>query len=240
MFYRIGAPVDFYTLEDLRHPDFPEYKLYVFLNAWAVDRDLKIALDRLKKNRATFVWFHAPGIILENKFDPDNVSAVCGIQIQPLAELAAKVEYRPQDNVPFLAEAKSVVSGISGIEPLFYPVGDAVTFGRLVEHPAGAVKDFGAWRSIYFSAPVMTPELLRKIAADAGCGIYNENSADMLYIGGKLLGIHTGAKGFKTIGLPGPCRIKDLLTDEILTPIASEKIEFQMETGETRLFEILP
>lgn len=34
-FGRMGADFDVYFLNDLQHPDFPGYKMYVFLNVWA-------------------------------------------------------------------------------------------------------------------------------------------------------------------------------------------------------------
>ncbi|MDD2486458.1 MAG: beta-galactosidase [bacterium] len=241
MFYRIGAPVDFYMLDDLRHSDFPEYKMYIFLNAWSIDAGLKSALQRLQKNGSVFVWFHAPGIISDEGLNVDNVDDVTGIGIKRLIDTVVKVQYSPQSDIPFLSQIKPVVSSLSGINALYYPVGGkAVTFGCLGSHASGAFRDLGSWKSIYFSAPVMTPELLREIAKYAGCHIYSQDSDDMIYAGSGMIGIHTAAKGLKKINLPVQCLLKDLISGEIINIKKSNGVEFPMDAGETRLFELVP
>ncbi len=241
IFYRIGAPVDFYMLDDLRHSDFPAYKMYIFLNAWSIDAGLKSTLKRLQKNGSVFVWFHAPGIITDGELNVDNVGDLTGIRIKRLTDTAAMVQYSPQSDIPFLSQIKPMVSGLSGINTLYYPEGgESITFGSLGSYPSGAFRDLGTWKSIYFSAPAMTPELFRKIARYAGCHIYSQNSHDMIYAGSGMIGIHTAVKGLKKIDLPAEYILKDLISGEIINGKKSNSIELLMDAGETRLFELVP
>jgi hypothetical protein len=61
---RVGAPYDIYLLDDLARPDFPEYKLYVFLNAFSLPAAQRRAIDeKVKRDGKVALWFYAPGII---------------------------------------------------------------------------------------------------------------------------------------------------------------------------------
>ena len=48
---RIGVPADVYLLSDLNRPDFPEYKVYVFLNAFYVDSAMRASVEGKVKHR---------------------------------------------------------------------------------------------------------------------------------------------------------------------------------------------
>ena len=61
---RFGAPHDVYLLDDLLSGHLPDYKLYIFLNAFALDRDRREALKRIiRRDGKTAVWLYAPGIV---------------------------------------------------------------------------------------------------------------------------------------------------------------------------------
>jgi hypothetical protein len=61
---RFGAPHDVFLLEDLLEGRLPDYKLYIFLNAFALDAKRRAALaQRIRRPGATAVWIYAPGYI---------------------------------------------------------------------------------------------------------------------------------------------------------------------------------
>lgn len=240
LFYRIGTPCDFYFLEDILQPDFPEYKMVVFLNAWVLDESLWKAVEKLKKNRAVLVWFHAPGVIRGNRMGPENIRLLTGIQVEEASFPVRKVALESTQEVPFLKNIQTVQSYLSGIRPMYYPADvQSVRFGKLNDGAAfaGAVKDFGAWRSVFLSAPVMTPEVMRKIAEYAGCHIYSEDETAMLYIGSRLFGIHAGESGEKTVCFPEPCILKNLTTGKDINARMEKVVKIPMAAGETKLFE---
>ena len=63
-FDRIGAPMDHYYVRDLSHPNMPDYKLYVFLNAICLDdRNRKAIETKIAEKGASVLWLWAPGLI---------------------------------------------------------------------------------------------------------------------------------------------------------------------------------
>jgi hypothetical protein len=61
----------------------------------------------------------------------------------------------------------------------------------------------------------------------------------MLYVGSNILGIHSANTGKKTIYFPIPCKLKDLATKNIINSKAQKEIKFNMEFGETKLFQLI-
>ena len=77
----IGAPYDAYLLPDLEDPAMRDYKLYIFLNAFAVSPAERNAIHaRLKRNHATALWVYAPGYISET-LSVANMQALTGIRV---------------------------------------------------------------------------------------------------------------------------------------------------------------
>ncbi|MEA1996497.1 MAG: hypothetical protein U9N45_02620 [Gemmatimonadota bacterium] len=63
-FERIGTPFDSYYMRDLGHPDMPDYKLYVFVNAFALnDSERKLIEEKVVAKGASALWLYAPGLI---------------------------------------------------------------------------------------------------------------------------------------------------------------------------------
>ena len=59
----LGAPYDVWFLSDLGRPGFPEYKMYVFLNALAPTPEQRRAVDALKRDGKLLVFMHNSGYI---------------------------------------------------------------------------------------------------------------------------------------------------------------------------------
>lgn len=82
--HRIGAPVAYHYLEDLERPDMPDYKLYVFVNAFALNDQRRQAIQRYLGHRAcTVLWLYAPGIInpeRDPRLDVQNVIDLTGLR----------------------------------------------------------------------------------------------------------------------------------------------------------------
>jgi hypothetical protein len=242
MFYRIGAPCDFYLLEDILRKDFPKYKMYVFLNAWVWDDQLLAAVKKLKKNNSVFVWFHAPGIIINNKMNAENIQRLTGIKVKSINTLISKVKYSKNPKIPFLKNLRDTFSYIPHLKQLFAASDpECINFGKLGTgtYPAGAFKDCGNWKSIFLSEPVMTPEIMRNIAEYAGCHIYSRSDNTLLYVGSNILGIHSASTGKKSIYFTFPCKLKDFSSQKNVNDKPLTKIEFDMEFGETKLFQII-
>lgn len=241
LFYRIGAPVDFHLLEDLQDKKFPKYKLYVFLNAWHLDKDQRRAIKKLQQSNAVILWFHAPGILSENGLSIQQTEEITGFKLQQLQQLPKTMEISATEEVPFLQSLEPLQTGLGNINPLFAPVSSTETtlFGRMGSQAAGACKNIERGKSIYLAAPLMSPELLRNIARFADCHLYCDDPDAMLYVGNNLFALHCGKAGTRTITFPEPVQLQEQNCDVMLNDSPSSKIHLPMQAGETKLFRIL-
>ncbi|MBM3859354.1 MAG: hypothetical protein FJ395_06855 [Verrucomicrobia bacterium] len=188
-----GAPWDFCLLSDIGDARLPNYKLYIFLNAFRVDSAQRAAIiHKLKRNNATALFIYAPGCFDADGFSLDNMRALTGIRI-------AKDD----------TEGTPQLDGIAGpndlkVSPLFYANDPtAQVLGKLVGsgRPGLVSKKMDGWKSIYSAAMTLPPSLIRRIARDAGVHIWLE-SDDALYTDGQFVGVHAASDGVKRVRLP--------------------------------------
>ncbi|MCL4195160.1 MAG: beta-galactosidase, partial [Thermoguttaceae bacterium] len=199
-----GAPWDFCLVDDIADPRLPDYKLYVFLNAFYVDPARREAIHaRLARNGATAVFLYAPGYLGPEGESLANMQALTGIRIarddgeghpQILLEAADPLAQGLPSSQP-LGDPRLMVS------PVFYADdAEARIAARLTEsrRPGLVVKNAAGWTSIYSSAMPLAPGLMRNIARSAGVHVWLE-SDDALYTDGQFAGIHAAADGVKTL-----------------------------------------
>ena len=83
-FERIGAPIDEYYVRDLGHPDMPDYKLYVFVNTFALDNsERKLIEEKVAAKGASALWLYAPGLINTDRrprLSLDNMKELTGFE----------------------------------------------------------------------------------------------------------------------------------------------------------------
>ena len=77
-----GAPWDFLLLDDIGSPLLPDYKLYVFLNAFCVEPARREAIHaKLKRNGATALFVYAPGYLGPGRRIARRDAALTGIRV---------------------------------------------------------------------------------------------------------------------------------------------------------------
>ena len=77
-----GVPFDYCLLSDMGKPWFPDYKLYLFLNAVSLDAKTRaMIVAKLKKNNATAIFLYAPGYFLDGKGSLQNMQDLTGITL---------------------------------------------------------------------------------------------------------------------------------------------------------------
>ena len=171
----MGAPYDAYLLSDLANPKLPDYKLYIFLNAFRIEAETRAAIEaKVKAAGKTAVWVYAPGYVEADGFSTGNMAAVTGMRI----------EMHDEDDEAELAltDASHVVTSLVprhqqlgwSVGPVF-SVNDpaAVALGRTGEHVSLAVREFDDWRSVYSMLP-LTRTLLLGLCRYAGVHVYSE------------------------------------------------------------------
>ena len=237
-----GAPVDFCLLSDIADARMPDYKLYVFLNAFRVDDARREAIIRkLKRNQATALFVYAPGYFGSGGASLENMRALTGIRIakddsegKPQVLLDAKTALAQGLSASEPAGAKELT-----VAPIFYADDpDVLVVGRLVgSQRAGlVVKPMGGWTSVYSAAITLPPALVRRIARQAGVHVWLETD-DALYTDGRFLGIHAAADGTKCVRLPFDCQVVDAMNGKRLT-VQGQTASLAMKKAETALLEL--
>ena len=81
---RTGGSVGFYLQSDVTRADFPDSKLYLFLNALRLTTAERQAIrERLQKPGKTLAWLYAPGVFDENGPSSEEVGEVVGMALRP-------------------------------------------------------------------------------------------------------------------------------------------------------------
>ena len=229
-----GAPWDFCLLSDIGDARLPDYKLYVFLNAFRVDAARREAiLRKLKRNNATALFVYAPGYFDAEGVSLDNMRSLTGIRI-------AKDD---AEGAPQVALDGDIVVGAKNLKvsPLFYADDPgAQVIGRLVgSQRAGlVVKKMDGWKSVYSAAMALPPSLMRRIAREAGVHIWLE-SDDAIYTDGQFLGVHAATDGAKRVLLPSRCAAVNAMTDKDV-PVDDRTVTLTMKRAETILLRLNP
>ena len=95
------------------------------------------------------------------------------------------------------------------------------------------------WKAVYAADyKDVTPQMLQKIATEAGVTIYCEDAVPV-YANERLVAIHMAQGGEKTITLPKACReVKELYTGRVI-PVANRRFQYTFAAPDTALFELV-
>jgi concanavalin A-like lectin/glucanase superfamily protein/glycosyl hydrolase family 42 (putative beta-galactosidase) len=235
----MGAPYDTYLLSDLTHRELPNYKLYIFLNAFRIDAETRAAIDaKVKGANKTAAWVYAPGYVGEDGFSTDNMTALTGMTFQVHDEsIEAELALTDATHV--------VTSKVPPHHRLGWSVGPvfsvddpaAVALGRTGEHVSLAVREMDDWHSVYSMLP-LSRELLLGLCRYAGVHVYSE-TFDPFSASRSFVMIHTASAGSKHIVLPGKHDVVNALSGQLIGEGIRE-IEETLPEGVTRIYRITP
>jgi hypothetical protein len=82
---RIGCPHDIYLFDHIRRRDLPDYKLYLFLNAFRVTDAQRRAVKRLRRDGKALFFHHAAGFLNDDASTAasvDNVADLIGMHVK--------------------------------------------------------------------------------------------------------------------------------------------------------------
>ncbi len=252
----IGAPYDVYRLEDLPAVSARrQYRLLILLNAFALDAQDRKAIEGAKRDGRTILSFYAPGYVDPARgLDAAGIGAVTGIgvAVKPGKEvMECRVAPGEHPIVAGLApgNVQRVLPYYEAISDELHPTAFAPMFavadpGATVlgaypdGKPALAVRDFGAWRSVYSAVPAMDAALLRNIARYAGVHLYCA-PGPVVMAHGPFLMIHKGYEGDAklTVDLPAARTVTDLYTGKVLAE-KTQRLELDAPGCRTYLLEL--
>ncbi len=243
---RLGAPYDIYLADDLTRigEKAGQYKLHIFLNAFSLKEKERAAIEQLKRNHTTLMWFYAPGWMDEyGRTGAERMRQLTGIQIETLTEergpLSTTLE---QSGKTFHAETyggDGAKVHPAAISPLF-AVNDptATVIGRdHKKRPNLVRKQQGQWNSVYSASPFLPVEMLRSLAQDAGVHLYTDKPALMM-ADNRFLILHCGtdAPQTMTISLPAPQTIVDTQSGKIIAE-HSKTFQIKLENPSTKILQ---
>ena len=235
-FARIGAPYDVHLHDELADENFPDYKLYIFLNTfYLTSKERKIIRTKVQRNGSTALWIYAPGFIDENGFTTSGIKELTGMEIKLATPNLVAIAYPEDKGIPLHCyiidyadkitrnlPSRTVFGTDRCVGPVFYVDDPAARIlGRLLpphsghELPIFATKEFEDWRSIYTCAPNMPPALLREIAKTTKVHIYSCYD-DVVYANQRFLVIHGERSGERLIKLPHETDVFEVLKERLI------------------------
>ncbi len=246
---RCGVPYRVYLLEDLQLENFPPHRVFYFPNLFRVD-DQRLALLRQRVFRAGHVvlWGPGSGISDGRTLSPEHARALTGFAFNMLpVNMPRRMIVTDFDHplTQALDEGEILGSPLSYGPVLFPTTGRALAqaWTKQGRRETGlAVLTVGAgaaqWHSVFTTVVPLPANLWRGLATLAGTHVYAHTN-DVLMADRHLVALHSVRSGPKTILLPEPCAVHDVIADQ---PVGASltAITFTLEAPQTVVFRLTP
>ena len=258
---RIGTGMDYYYHNDLLHPDMPDYKMYLVINAFAMTAEERSAMkEKFARNGAVVVFLYASGFIKPDaagsRIGVEHMEDLIGMKIGRF-EGTHSPRYKLLDGfddvlplaepdriygVPDRVVRSNVWLGNSSTAPFMNPgfyIDDdsAIVLGRYGLDGKAALamkKQPEGWTSIFSAPQYLRSELVAGFARYAGCHLFT-HSDDCVYANRNFLTIHGNRTGNRTLYFPEPCSPYEVYEQKYYGENVSE-IEIFIRRGETKMF----
>jgi hypothetical protein len=246
---RSGLSVGFYLLSDLAHREnFPESRLYVFLNAWDVRPEVRSAIkSRLQRDGKVLFWLYSAGLFEGGRESLERVREVTGIALrpQPFSSQSGTVLLNLREPLCAAVPEDEMSKG-GQLEPSYFAIpedGRVLGEYRQTGLPSYVVREFeddgdGGWTSVFLGEPIVTPGLFRALGQMAGAHVWNFQN-DVVHVRPPFLCVHTAGAGPRGLALPEKWSAFDLLAGE-WTPDDGTSLRFDALSGATHLFAVGP
>ncbi len=198
--HRLGAPVDFLDLADLRAEDVRRYRLFLIMNGFYLTDEQVERLRRLfAGSGATVVWVYAPALVAPEGASVERVSRLTGIQLTMLT-----------DTAPLRVRWDAMQFGLPGAHAPRFAVDDplAEALGYWVDGAGVALarKQVDGYTSAYAGTAPIPDSLLRRLAAEAGADVWS-SAPDIVYACADCVSVTATTAGEREVRLPRPMRI---------------------------------
>jgi hypothetical protein len=213
---RVGAPVDYYTVDDILLDNFPreKYKLYIVPTCYAPSPEIRAEIKRLRKN-ASFIFVGACGCITDEGFSFEAGADFTGVMTEPDPTpdgySVISEEYNDTGAAKLYAgkkhgEIKPVMKAVSG---KYETVAKDLLSGseRMVISEREGGFDLWSFRG------TLPAELLRVMAKRAGVFLYQTDGLPT-YANGSMLAFFDHKGGEHEVVLPKKCKLTEVYTGE--------------------------
>ena len=239
---RAGASVGFYLQSDVTHDQFPDSKLYLFLNAMRVTTPERQAIrGKLQRPGKTLVWLYAPAMFDEKGAATQESSELVGmvLRLQPWNARLGSQTTEARHPITERLRSNRKVGQDEVLNPSFAVSDPQATV--LAEYtssgaPSLAVREHpDGWRSVFLGDPHLTVEMLRGLYQYAGVPVYDAQD-DIAYVAGDgVLLVHATFTGQRTLWLPQRATIYDATEDKIIG-VDTRSFRAFLRARTTRLF----
>lgn len=259
---RIGAPVDYYYQNDLALDEMPDYKLYIFMNCFALNDESRKAIERkIKKRGATALFLYAQGLINPDrctetgkKLDVCHVEELTGIrmtrrdeamltsfrvdtELEAFSGIDSRKIYGVVDRTPLPGCALVNLASPPYVCPVFIPEDeDAQILGRFASTNEAALtmKTVDGFTSVFSGTYWLSADVMRAVAKQAGCHIYQEQG-DYLFANETFVTVHAKTGGTKTLHFKKACTPYEVYEGKVYAE-NTDTITFEMQEGDTKMF----
>lgn len=223
---RSGAPVDYLLAEDLQSAR-ADYRLYVFLNAFAWDDALKTAVERIRARGAAILWLYAPGWIKGSENAVDYMRELTGIAFRKSTEpLVAGLTMK---------DGRFMGTPNEKISPMFVPTGVDEVLGTYENgSPGAAAFRVGKSQTFFSGAWQLDRAFIHELYRRAGVHIYTM-SDDPVEAGAGLFTLHARSPGVKKVRIRNRTTVLDIPARRIVARNA-DVFTFTASLHETFLF----
>ncbi|MGE3126877.1 MAG: hypothetical protein AB7F50_00120 [Fimbriimonadaceae bacterium] len=242
---RSGLSVGFYLLSDLGYREqFPDSKLYIFVNAWDIRREVRTAIKgRLQREGKTLFWLYAAGLFEGGRDSLERVREVTGIALRPQPfNYGLGTTLLNQRDPRCAALPIEKLAGDGRLEPSYFAIPEgAQVLGEYTQTglPSFVVDEFPGerdrrWTSVFLGEPVVGPAFLRALAEQAGIHVWSFQD-DVIHVRPPFLCIHCTESGDRTLALPQKFVAYSLTTKSWVETDGS-RLTFHSLAGQTHMF----
>jgi len=212
-FYRTGAPFDWYLIDDLEAIRDKGYRVFVFLDCFYLTDRQQTAIEALRSDNRTLIWFYAPGYAAQEKLSLSRMEELTGFRFEVEEQGSLKgvlVENGAEVGIGKTQRTLFTVCAAPGVRTLAHGV------GALKGKAVMAEKKSPAWTSVFSAVPGVTSDQLRAWYRTAGVHIYTD-CGDVLSANESWVMLHTRTAGAKRVVLPRISRkVTEITTDRVI------------------------
>ena len=241
----VGAPYHELVFEDVLKPEVQNaHKCFIFLNAFYMTDRQRRAVESLKRDGKTLVWFYAPGYVSDDGLAIANVEKLTGFRTG-IDHQPGPLTYQVTDTShPLLTGVRKGKYGgkFGATSPRLFITDrspDVSILGTYSDDKAAlAARDFGTHKSIYCTSSYLSTAMLRNVLRYAGCHVYVEDDIYMDATRDVLMLTNTfDRERTLSVSLPTRCDVVTLLTED---PVARgvDRFEVRVRPGTTLLYRL--
>jgi hypothetical protein len=244
---RSGLSASFYLLSDFAHREnFPEAKLYVFMNAWDIRPEVRSAIKtRLQRDNKVLFWLYCAGLFEAGRESLERLREVTGIALKPQPFHSKPGTTLLNQRHPLCAALPAQKMAEGGqLEPSYFAIPEeGNTLGEYTHTglPSFIIREFEAdrdnehaWKSVFLGEPVVTPALFRTLGQMAGAHVWNFDD-DVLHVRAPFLTVHCKGAGQRMVTLPNNWCAYDLAGGSWMS-VETNAIRFNAIDGHTYVF----